>query len=223
MQTPALETVAQRNTYMEMMGRAGQEASLGYTQSFSLLLKVSARTGSVSCVIIVKDDDDQNSAYESLRQALDRESMYDLRRACPFHLLSILCCQLDSLSENYWNNRKEEYERAWDCMIRLCQRPKELYKDHGRGIHRIKHKLNILQLALAALDGATDYELSALKFTRDMVAEFNREISDRALSRAQLEPFRRVNDGLEIAIHRRQANQRVAEKRAGVSVEIVSA
>lgn len=222
MHTPPLETVTQRNTYLEMISRTGQEAPPGHTQSVSLHLNVSARTGSVSCIIIVKDDDDDNSAYESLRRALDHESMYDFIRICPPHLLNILCCQLDALCEDYWNSRKKEYERAWDCMIRLCQRPKALYKDHGRRIYRIIHKLNIIHLALKPLDDATTYELMALKFTRKMMATFKGKVNRPAPSRAQSEHFRQVNDGLETTAQRRQARRGMIDKLAEGSVEIVS-
>lgn len=221
MQTPVLETVAQRNLRAELKRPKRNEVISGNTQSISLLLHVSGRQGPVTCIIIVKDDD-HNAVYENFRRILGHASTYDLIRACPLHLVNILCGQLEDLNEKYWRRHQRQYEGIEDSMLRFCRRQKMLYKDHGMSVFWTMHKLNTLHRALVPLDYVTAFEMSALKFARDTMSAYRDSAGGAPPSPARLEQFHQESRYLETAAKFRQASRRRINKLAEISVGIVS-
>ena len=192
------------------------------TQSISLLLRVPAGPGSVSCIIIVKDDDRNHTVCQNIRDVLGSATTYELIRAGPFHLINILCGQLSEQNEKLWCVYRRQYERLEASMFNFCRRPNDLYRDHGRKVFGVMHRLNLLQLSLGPLEDATAFEMRALEFAREM-REAHRKISRNTLSPlARLEQFLRQNRYLTAVAHSRQVSQQRVAKQTEISVGTVN-
>ncbi|OTA99979.1 hypothetical protein M426DRAFT_27031 [Hypoxylon sp. CI-4A] len=197
--------------------------------SLSMLLRVSPQQRTAACIIIARDPkprpnrtfvENNHTSGKNIGRKL--EDNYSLIEACPLYIPNILCGQLDSLNEEYWNLRETFFMQIRQRMD-FCQNWRNLYEDNGMGIFRHIHGLNSLRRKLIALDHAMKFELSALHFSETIMAAYQKLQPDgkepQALQ-ATLETLRERNKGLETAVSLRQARREGLDKWAELDIDI---
>ncbi|KAI1458562.1 hypothetical protein F4805DRAFT_118030 [Annulohypoxylon moriforme] len=196
--------------------------------SFSVLLRISVQRHSAACIIIARNhlepDRLEATPTAGARIATALHHNYDLIRRCPFQVMNILFEQLDGLNERYWIDRERAFFKLRSEMDSFCRRPKELYDDDGMAVFGVIHGMNILRRKLIPLKYALGFELSALRYTRNLMEVYTNMQKDGngpRFSQAMLGKFNQKIEYLETAATLRQQRREGLDEWAQLNVNIL--
>ncbi|KAI1370984.1 hypothetical protein F4677DRAFT_323154 [Hypoxylon crocopeplum] len=139
-------------------------------------------------------------------------------------MLNILCEQLSSLNERYWDALVANSNGAQREIGTVCNNPRSLYSDVGGDTFRLIHQLNLLRLDLRSLERATDFEQSVLDFKRDIVTvyrDMRPEGNRPQVTRATSGSYHRTAQYLRRSASLRQNRQKELYNLAGLYVDLL--
>ncbi|KAI1656082.1 hypothetical protein F4813DRAFT_391065 [Daldinia decipiens] len=183
----------------------------------SLLLGISAQTNSALCIIITSNLKEANNNIAGALQ-----SNYLLIRTCPLHVLNIFCGELDRFNEAYWVNRHRSFQSCEKKMDIFCYARHKVYTDPRHSAFSSVHAFNMVRRGLVNLDYALDFELSALRFTRDTMAAYQDMQYMPQFSQTESKVIQEKNNDLQTVARLRQSRRQGVEKRAALYVEILN-